>query len=154
LLGLTHTWVGDLTATLSHGGQDVQLFRRVGATGATAFGDSSNLGGDYTFCAAGADFAAAAAAGGTDFVIPSGTYMQTGASLQATPPLDPDDYSVFANQAVAGAWTLSIQDFAGGDTGSLQGWSFEANVLVVPEPTTLGLLGVAMAAMGMLRRRG
>ncbi len=48
LTNLTYTWIGDLIASIQKiGGPSVDLFNRVGRTGGSGTGDSSNLGGNY-----------------------------------------------------------------------------------------------------------
>jgi len=50
-VSLTHTWAGDLTATLISPGGAARLvvFGRPGVTRGSTFGDSSDLGGTYVF---------------------------------------------------------------------------------------------------------
>lgn len=137
LNNLTHTWAGDLIATLSNGATTVTLFSRPGQVGGTGFGSSSDFGGNYTFADGGADLTAALGGGGA-FVIPSGTYAPAGA------------LSAFNGQNSAGNWTLSISDNAGGDLGSLGSWTL--NLTAVPTPGAAALLGLAGVA-GLRRRR-
>ncbi|MGP1309846.1 MAG: proprotein convertase P-domain-containing protein [Phycisphaerales bacterium] len=138
-LNISHTWVGDLSVTLSNGSNSINLFNRPGFTG-TGFGDNSNLGGAYLFADGGADFAAAAAAAiGTDAIVAPGTYAANGSFA-----------STFGGGGSAGTWTLSITDNAGGDIGNLSGWTL--NLVPVPTPGAAALLGLAGVA-GLRRRR-
>lgn len=115
---VSHTWIGDLTATLtSPNGDSVQLFRRPGDSGV---GNSNDWqAGLYTFVASG---------GGT---VPNigawapGTYDITNnpATTQLIPAPNPNTYSVFNGTNLNGLWTLAIQDSAAGDVGSIAGWS-------------------------------
>jgi hypothetical protein len=54
--------------------------------------------------------------------------------------------TAFAGTNGNGTWSLYIQDFVGGDAGSVESWSLN---FVVPTPGTLTLLGLA----GMIGRR-
>lgn len=137
LNNLTHTWAGDLIATLSNGATTVTLVNRPGQVGGAGFGSSSDFGGNYTFADGGADLSANLGGGGT-FVIPSGTYAPVGA------------LSAFNGQNSAGAWTLNISDNAGGDLGNLGSWTL--NLTAVPTPGAAALLGLAGVA-GLRRRR-
>ncbi|MBK9734938.1 MAG: hypothetical protein IPO92_08220 [Saprospiraceae bacterium] len=127
-VNLAHTWIGDLVVTLTHvsSGTSVQLFRRLNATGATSFGESSNLDGTYTFCATGASFATAGNGGGDAFVIPPDTYAQSSVSLQATPAQNTNTYANFVGLSLSGDWRLNIADYGASDLGTLRNWSFEA----------------------------
>ena len=141
LVGLTHTWVGDLTITITNPDNvSATLAARVGRVGGTGFGDSSNYNGEYIFANAGADLWAEAAAGTGD--IAGGTYMVSGVDNAAS------SLSGLAT-ATAGNWTLSIVDGAAGDTGGLGEWYVD--VAPVPEPATMTAL--ALGAAAMLRRR-
>ena len=54
----------------------------------------------------------------------------------------------------SGLWTLAVQDLAGGDTGTLVNWSLNisGNEVAVPEPSTLGLIGLGLLGLGAMRR--
>ena len=147
-----HTWAGDLAAILTApNGDDAHVMVRVGGTSSTSFGDSSDLSGSYTFVnSGGADFLNAASLAGTGATIPNGSYNRfTNAAVAPRPPIDNDDFTVFNGDNAAGVWTLTIQDWTGGDTGTLTGWSIN---VTVPEPASAGLL-VGAAALPLLRRR-
>lgn len=145
IVGLTHTWAGDLVATVTHvdSGISIDLFNRVGRVN-TGFGDSSDFGGTYVFGdgEAGDLWAAAAAAGGTA-IIPGGGYRTTGANSSAFTSI----LALFAGVNVSGTWQLKISDLAAGDTGGFEGWEIRA----VPAPGALALLGLAGLA-GRRRR--
>ena len=128
-LNISHTYVGDLLITLTGpGGQVATLFDRPGYPQST-FGNSDNLDGIYVF----EDFQpqlpeSAGAPGG---VITPGTYGTSG----------PGFLFDFDGTVKTGVWTLSITDHAGGDTGTLHGWSITMTNLV-PSPSAMGLLGL------------
>ena len=149
LFGLSHTWVGDVTAEIIHDGATTAvLFERVGDTGGTS-GDSSAFGGgDYTFADGGDDLWAAADAAGFGEPIAPGTYAPSGqfnvpVSLAGT----------FAGESTSGSWTLFMHDVANGDTGSITGWgiSFSSSA-AIPEPGSFALLG-ALGLGCVIRRR-
>ncbi len=148
LTGLTHTWTGDLVATLTHGGKTITLLDRVGKDDDHILGNSENLDGDYTFVPGADDFPKL---NSTNSVVPSGTYAPY------TNPFGNStfsgDFGVFAGLDVSGDWVLNISDRAFLDTGALQGFNF--GVTVVPEPGMLSLLLPMLGAAGglALRRR-
>ena len=148
LFDTNHTWIGDLVVTItSPSGTTVDLFNRVGDTTGGA-GDSSDLGGEYTFSDGGDDlWAVADDAGGGD-IIGAGTYAATGVG-------SPDPLSLaalFAGEDTAGDWVLFASDNAGGDLGNIGGWGLSITVSAVPEPGSLVLLG-AMGVACVVRRR-
>ena len=121
-LRLTHTYVGDLTATLfAPNGDSHVLFGATGATAPAGNGDSSNLDGTYTFSDSGApnwwNFALQLPTGG---VMPAGEYRTSepggiGATGAAT-AMNP----LFAGRDSQGIWTLRVTDRCPGDTGEVQ----------------------------------
>lgn len=161
ITGLTHSWVGDVIITLSHGGVTVDLLDRVMGTGNSTVGDSSDLNGTYTFRLGGADINAAAAALGSSGVIAPDTYAPHAAGATGSTPggSSPATGTLadFAGLGVSGDWTLTISDRALEDRGSFTGWSFTVNAAptaVVPEPASLALAaGGAVGLAGVARRR-
>lgn len=147
---INHSWVGDLTAILSHGGTDFYLFHRPG-TG--TFGHSDDLAGTYDFIPGASltiDQAAAAATG----VVPAGAYLPAWqGSASSIPGTNGtlSNFNAYNGQDPNGTWTLTIIDLAGGDTGSFQGFAVAGTYTPVPEPATMMALGLGAAAL--LRRR-
>ena len=148
LNNLSHTWVGDLTATLEKVGSGitVNLFNRVGRVN-SGVGDSSNLGGGYSFNNSfTGNLWIAATGGGNGFTIPGGNYFPTGANSAA---LASPSLSAFFGQNVAGTWRLRITDNAESDRGSLGSWQLTAT----PVPTPILLPGLLGFGIGVLRQR-
>jgi len=154
LVGLNHTWVGDLVVSITKmdGGSNPSqfLFNRVGKTVATTgFGDSSNLGGTYSFNDSfTGNLWTAAGGGGTDFTIPGGNYFASGALSANQVLLKP----TFQGLNGAGMWKITIVDGAAGDTGSLGSWTVTFEKTPIPAPGALALLGLAGLAGGRRRR--
>lgn len=144
IFGFTHTWVGDLVATLSNGTTTVDLLDRVGRTASTGFGSSGDLGGTYTFSMSGSPFPTSGnVAPGTYQPFPNGTGGE----------MSPFNGSLasFVGSVLAGSWTLNISDRAGGDVGAITGWEF--NVTAVPEPATWGLFGLGVSLLPWVAAR-
>jgi hypothetical protein len=120
---INHTWVGDLTITLTHNSVTCVILDRPGVP--PIFGNGDDLAGIYTFVDVGTLFPEAAAGG----VVPSGTY-QSASDLGAC----------FNGMDMFGDWTLSVTDSSGGDTGTLNAWGF--TVRNVPTPGAAALLGL------------
>jgi hypothetical protein len=153
LFGAAHTWVGDLVVTISNGTTTADLMRRTGNPDPSSggFGDSDDLGGDYTFADGEANLWTWV--DGNTGVIPSGRWeaSTTGPVGVGTPV---DLSALFGGQSTLGTWTLAISDNAGGDIGDIQGWgiSFTSSA-AIPEPGSLALLGVMGVACIIRRRR-
>ncbi len=155
LNNLTHTWIGDLVASLTNltTGTTVNLFNRVGRT-TLGVGDSTNFSGNYSFndTFTGSLWTTAAGLNGIAN-IPSGNYYATAAT--GTVSL----LSAFSGQSALGDWQLNIQDRTGLDTGSLGSWSLALTpaqpAQPVPEPASaFSLLALgAMGAGSMLKRK-
>lgn len=137
LIDTTHTWVGDVSATLiAPNGASHILFANTGHTNATsACGDSSNLDGEYEFTdrATGTNWwtEAGNTAGGD--TLTEGDYRTTeaGGTTQTNNPA-PETVmdSVFAavpSNMVNGTWTLRFNDDGAGDTGSVAAASLALN---------------------------
>lgn len=109
-LDMTHTWVGDLSFTLSHGGTDVVLLDRPGIPG-SSWGCSRN-----NILATLDDAASAAVEGECANSTPTinGSFSPNG-SLAA-----------FNGSNGDGTWTLTVDDaYVSADAGSLNGWQVE-----------------------------
>ena len=125
---LTHTWAGDVTATLvaPNGVARLMLVGRPGAGRANNSGDSSDFGGTYVFNDLGRpDLLPALQAIAAQVVLPSGTFRTIsrgvpGRSIAGGCPTSLR--GVFAGLTPAeanGTWTLVVTDSFSGDTGSV-----------------------------------
>ena len=147
---LTHTYIGDLTATLTHidTSTTVDLFQRVGRL-SSGLGNISNLNGTYNFNDAfTGNLWAVAQSGNTSFVIPGGDYFSTGATSGTKVPM----LTTISGLPSSGTWRLKISDNESADTGALGSWTLNlqgSTPASVPGP--LPLLGVG-AAFGWSRR--
>lgn len=156
LSGLTHSWVGDVTATISNGSVTSSLFARVGDPGGTS-GDASTFDGNYAFRDGGNDLWVAAGDAGFGAPVAVGDYQASGIA-DAAVSLATD----FAGQSSAGTWTLFMKDAAQGDTGSLVDWSIQLTTSggggssgAVPEPgsMTVFALCTGLGCFSCARRR-
>lgn len=162
-IGLTHTFVGDLIATLTHvpTGTTIDLFNRVGRDG-SGFGSSSNLNGTYTFTNLASygplNTLRDAVAGQNDsFDVPSGFYNPTTSFSVGTEPVT-NLNTAFDGLNVSGIWRLTISDNAGGDTGNITSFSFTvndsgSNSVATPVPATAPMALLAFTGFVALRRR-
>ena len=150
---ITHTWQGDIVATLEHVGfgAPVQLINRPGGTGAAVGFSADNYGNLGT----GAYFVLddeAANIYDTPFVAAPGT---TNIASSFKPDSGPSEgigsLSPFDGQSVAGTWRLTVSDHAAADIGAIR--NLQLQVTFVPGPSALALLGLAgLAGVGRRRR--
>jgi hypothetical protein len=152
LNNLTHTYIGDLIATLTHvdTGTTVSLFNRIGRV-TSGFGDSSNFGGNYSFNDAfTGNIWTVADSGEDDFDIPSGNYFPTGADSSTLVPM----LTSLGGSQTAGDWRLTISDNQGDDTGALGSWTLNLQGTPIPEPSSgLGLLALGLLGAGAALKR-
>ena len=140
-LGMTHTWLGDLTVVLSRGAVSVDLMDRNYRTTQTSFGLSSDLAGNYMFTNTVGDTMTASAA--------AGTHSRWNGSTGGGSTTAAGTFAGFNGVALDGVWTLTVTDWAGGDVGAIQGMRIVGTA--VPEPASMAALGLGAAAL--LRRR-
>ncbi len=156
MIGMSHTWVGDLTIKLvSPGGTVLTLLSRPGFLepaddGTGCCGDSSDLGFAFriTYDDASLNDAELMGAGifGADVVgdpangSPNNYFPNPGTGPGVA-------LSDFNGLNALGSWTLYIGDGALGDTGTLDFWSM--TITTIPAPGALALLGMA----GLVSRR-
>jgi subtilisin-like proprotein convertase family protein len=142
---ISHTWVGDLKATLiAPGGiAQLRLFGRVGRGVATDSGDSSNLGAVYTFDDnASLDLWTTVAGLDTSGVAPAGTYRTSTGGAAARSNIG--GCSSFLNLAFGGltaaqangTWTLQVSDSASTDTGTVNAAGSTLNITTGPVVAT------------------
>jgi hypothetical protein len=125
-ISLSHSWIGDLTATLSHGGFTATLFSNVGGLGGPVGdgGDSSNLVGTYTFNDTTAGNLWAAAASVVDSgIVPNGAYRISDADNRIGRLNAASNFGGFAGLNSSGPWVLRVVDSRGGDFGAVSAWS-------------------------------
>jgi subtilisin-like proprotein convertase family protein len=143
-LRATHTWVGDLVATLTYdetcdgiAEASSRFICRPGRatcdnTLGTPFGCSSNLSCNNTL-----NFSDAASntlglspsgCGTSSTIIATGCYKSTNAT---------NALSVFDNMRKGGCWKLNVADYGSGDLGTVCSWGvYTLNEVVVPVETT------------------
>lgn len=135
------------------------LFHRVKGSSTSTLGSSNNFANvDLVFDESTSTTIDSVATSTSATNIPGGTYRaahqatenQTTTSANNTVL---SDHDVFNTLDPNGTWTLTITDSAGGDTGSITGWSATGTYSTgtVPEPASMAVLGLGLAAL--IRRR-
>ena len=144
LNNLTHTWFGDTQFTLV--APDGTTLVRLASP---RDGEDADLNGTYRLVVDSSlptlDQASVPLSGDDD--IPSGSYA-IATYQDTTTPGPRTSYDPFDGMPLDGTWTLRVEDFGVGDTGTLGSWSLEATV---PEPGSLSLLG-ALCVFALRRR--
>ncbi|MBL8297565.1 MAG: hypothetical protein JNN30_04370 [Rhodanobacteraceae bacterium] len=138
---ISHTYVGDLTATLiaPNNIARLKLFGRVGRNLTSGAGDNSNLGAVYSFADSGnLNLWSAVAALDTTQAPPAGVYRtSTGGQAGRS---NAGGCSSFLNLAFGGltaaqangTWTLLVTDSAASDTGSVNAAGSTLNITTEP----------------------
>ena len=146
-VGVDHTWIGDLVYSLEHAGKTVTLMNRNGG--------GSNLSSAFALVfsdAAAKGISSVGAGCGSDLIGSTSNCLNT--SFKPSDALTAfkhkkNSADLFGN--INGAWTLTVADNAGADKGKLVSWSINANV--VPEPSSLALLPLALGGAFFASRR-
>ena len=155
-INMEHSWIGDVTATLTHveSGFSIILIP-------SAMSDSTNLGSDaggnvlspalYTWGDTGLETIGTAVdpLGGNDELAP-GTYLASDGTAMGAGSFA----AAFGGDSTFGSWTLNLSDDSGGDPGSIDGWSISfTSTAAIPEPGSIALLGLIGVACVIRRRR-
>jgi hypothetical protein len=123
---IAHTWVGDTMATLADpNGVEHLIWLRPGITSATSFGSSGDFTGTVTMVESG--FTPLPTSGN----VAPGSYNQSFDSGSGV-TWNSGDLGILNTPmstiaGPAGTWTLTIYDWASGDTGSFSGWTLNGN---------------------------
>lgn len=139
-LNILHSWSGDVVATLSHGSFSVTLVNRPGTTN-TAF--NCNCGCPYdnvvgTFSDSAAGDADRCVLGDSGVNAANGPYK----------PIGPGTLAVFNGSDPNGAWTLTLQDRADDEGGSLPTNGFCMTIAYNPAPTAVTLAAFEASQTG------
>jgi subtilisin-like proprotein convertase family protein len=127
--GLNHTWVGDLQIVLDDpSGVRHTILHRAGSTAGSVGSGCDLLTGDYSFYQAyGPNIEA-----GCSSTISPGSYLQSfGDWVSGTQSVFNDPLSAIPVIAGTNNWTLTIYDWAGGDTGTFTSWELCFNAPAV-----------------------
>lgn len=147
---ITHTWQGDLSATIEHVGVSgpVLLINRPGFPLST-FGYSGDNYGNIA--GAGTYFVLDDEAGSVYDRPPGGGPNNTTGTANVTGSWMPDGglLSAFDGQSITGTWRLKVTDHAASDSGAIR--NLQLN-FIIPGPASAALLGVA-GLLGIGRRR-
>lgn len=138
---ISHTWIGDVQATVTHGGVSVILFDRPGVP-ATTFGCADdNM--DCTFDDESINGSIEDVCNGNDPAY-TGDYS----------PVDP--LSAFIGMEASGDWVLSLSDATTPDEGILEGWCIDVEienscnetVLFIPDGDPIGVTSTVVLDLG------
>ena len=157
-VNVQHSWVGDVTATLTHTESGIAIDLIPTAAGPD-IGESDNLGDDpgnndnlipaaYTFTDAGTETIRAHASGDinrdSNYEIPAGNYRVADGTLANGMA------NTFGGVNTMGSWTILFSDNSFEDDGFIDGWSISFTS-AIPEPSSFLVLGLA-CSFALIRR--
>jgi subtilisin-like proprotein convertase family protein/uncharacterized protein YvpB len=118
---ISHPWVGDLSATLTHleSGKSLELFNRPGIQSNSQGCGQANIGAILD----------------DDISLPVNNQCSSGAAAVAGIFQPNQPLSTFVGDRLAGTWTLTVADNYKADVGQLDQWCLVAEVGPVPTPT-------------------
>lgn len=136
-ISITHTWVGDLRIRLAYtpAGSPTTtstfVLNRIGSVSDNFTGDSSNLGGTYTFALGGTSCIAAVVPLGDTAVLGPGVYAPVVSNFNGNHTVV-EFADSFRGLPGSGTWTLTFDDAAVQDTGVVQNASIALQARPVP----------------------
>ncbi len=134
---MDHTWIGDLRVKLSYtpAGSPTTttaiIMNRTGASSSTSVGESSNLSGTYVFVLGATPFHTAAIPLGDTQILPTGAYAPASSNLNGTHSVT-EFADFFRGQSGTGTWTLTFEDGATPDTGTVTSASIALQARSLP----------------------
>lgn len=132
-IAMNHTYVGDLririsyTPTGSATSHTAMVVNRVGANSGNIFGSSNDINGTFTFAAGGTSFNTAA----STFNLTYGVYAPFNNNLNGTFPVV-EFADTFRGLPGTGTWTLTFEDGAVGDVGTVSNASIGLHARPAP----------------------
>ena len=148
---IPHTWQGNLKLNLTHlrTGVSTSLFDQPGVPQTTFGFSADNYGNSMTGELFFLDDEA------TEFydTQPLGSVSPPGIENVTGSWLPEGDLSLFDGINASGIWRLRIEDFGGGDVGTLETFSLHITTSAIPEPCFMMAFSISIALLAARRRR-